>query len=262
MRHMLVGENLALVTPKQHKDDFGALATDIVGAHKSVAAYDINYYFPLYLYPDDHGGLFAHLEPRQRRPNLNPKAVMALAQAYGQDPSPETIFYYVYAVLYATTYRKKYADFLRRDFPRIPFTANVGLLQRLAALGKRLTDLHLLRSPELDPPVCRYEGTGDNHVAKDRKEGLRYEPTEERVCINATQYFAPVSAEVWAYQVGGYQVCEKWLKDRMERRLELGDIRTYCRIVTSLSHTLSIQQEIDALYGQVESDTIQLTQSS
>lgn len=262
MRHMLVGENLALVTPKQHKDEFGALATDGVGAHKSVAAYDINYYFPLYLYPDGHGSLFAHLEPRERRPNLNPKTVTALTQAYGQDPSPEVIFYYVYAVLYATTYRKKYAEFLRRDFPRIPFTANVDLLLRLAALGKRLTDLHLLRSPELDPPVCRYEGTGDNHVAKDRKEGLRYEPTEERVCINATQYFAPVSAEVWAYQVGGYHVCEKWLKDRMERRLELDDIRTYCRIVTSLKHTLSIQQEIDALYIQVESDTIPLTESS
>jgi hypothetical protein len=108
MRHMLAGENVALITPKQHKDEFGALTTDAIGAHKSVAAYDINYYFPLYLYPSAHrGDLFAHHEPSERRPNVNPALVQVLAEAYGRVPTPEEIFHYVYAVLYAPAYRVK-----------------------------------------------------------------------------------------------------------------------------------------------------------
>jgi len=256
MRHMLAGENVALITPKQHKDEFGALTTDAIGAHKSVAAYDINYYFPLYLYPSAaRDDLFAHHEPSERKPNLNPKLVAALAEAYGRVPTPEEIFHYVYAVLYAPAYREKYAEFLRMDFPRVPFTADAGLFQKVAALGLRLTALHLLKSPELDPPACRFDGEGESRIAKGRK---RYEPGDQRVYINPTQYFAPVPEAVWTYQVGGYQVCEKWLKDRQERRLEVDDIRTYCRIVTALKLTLGIQREINALYPQAESKTVVL----
>lgn len=260
MRHMLAGKNLALVAPKQHKDEFGALATDTIGAHKSVAAYDINYYFPLYLYPTiDRQGLFAHDETSERKPNLNPSFVAVLTAAYGTAPTPEDIFNYIYAVLYATAYRTKYAEFLRMDFPRIPFTSNTKLFKRLAELGEKLVALHLLKSPELDPPACRFEGEGDGRVCKDRKNGLRYDAAEERVYINSAQHFAPVPESVWNYQVGGYQVCEKWLKDRKERRLELDDIRTYCRIVTALARTIELQQQIDAFYSEAERDTVALT---
>ena len=88
--------------------------------------------------------------------------------------------------------------------------------------------------------------------------GLRYEPGEQLVYINSIQHFAPVPEDVWNYQVGGYRVCEKWLKDRKERRLGLDEIKTYCRIVTALGLTISIQQEIDALYPQAESKTVSL----
>ncbi|MCX5855443.1 MAG: DNA methyltransferase, partial [Deltaproteobacteria bacterium] len=257
MRHMLAGENVALITPKQHKDEFGAFTTETIGVHKSVAAYDTNYYFPLYLYPNaDRDDLFAQHEPAERRPNLNPKAVAALAQAYGVAPSPEEIFHYVYAVLYAPAYREKYAEFLRMDFPRVPFTSDVRLFGQLVALGERLTALHLLTSAELDPPTCRFEVEGDSRIGKGKSAGLRYEAKEQCVYINATQYFAPVAETVWSYQVGGYQVCEKWLKDRQERRLDLDDIRTYCRIVTALGRTLVIQTEIDALYPGVEKNVV------
>ena len=218
-----------------------------------VSSKGITTQLPLYLYPTaDRTDLFAHLEPSERQPNLNPTVVSALAQAYGKEPSPEEIFHYVYAVLYAPVYREKYAEFLRMDFPRVPFTADAALFRKLAGLGARLTALHLLKSSELDPPACRFEGEGDSRIGKERKAGLRYESGEQRVYINATQYFAPVAEAVWSYQVGGYQVCEKWLKDRQERRLELDDIRTYCRIVTALGRTLVIQTEIDALYPDVE----------
>ncbi|MCX7792357.1 MAG: hypothetical protein N2378_17110 [Chloroflexaceae bacterium] len=211
----------------------------------------MDYHFPLYLYPEaDRRDLFSHLESAERRPNLNEQVVAALAAAHGRQPSPEVIFNYVYAVLYAPTYRAKYAEFLRLDFPRIPLAADRDVFDALAALGGRLVSLHLLRSPELDPPLARFEGAGDGRVAKGK--GLRYEAAAQRVYINATQYFAPVPPDVWAYQIGGYQVCHKWLKDRAERQLSLEEVRTYCRIVTALAHTIAIQGEIDALYARAE----------
>ena len=186
--------------------------------------------------------------------------MVALTEAYDHEPTPEEIFHYVYAVLYAPAYREKYAEFLRMDFPRVPFTSDAALFSELAALGARLTALHLLKSPELDSPACRFDGEGDSHIAKGKKVGLHYKPGEHRVYINSTQYFAPVPEAVWTYKVGGYQVCEKWLKDRQERRLEVDDIRTYCRIVTALKLTLDIQQEINALYPQAESKTVALSE--
>jgi predicted helicase len=260
MRHMLAGENLALITPKrveyvgawQH-----AFVASAISDHVAVSLKTIDYQFPLYLYPTaDRTDLFAQHESAERRPNLNPKVVAALAQAYGAEPSPEEIFHYIYAVLYAPAYREKYAAFLKMDFPRVPFTSDAKLFRELAGLGARLTALHLLKSPELDPPTCRFEGEGDSRIGKGRKAGFRYELGEQRACINATQYFAPIAEAVWSYQVGGYQVCEKWLKDRQERRLAVDDIRTYCRIVTALGRTLVIQKEIDALYPDVEKNVV------
>ena len=144
------------------------------------------------------------------------------------------------------------------DFPRIPFTSDRVLFLKMAQLGERLTGLHLLTSPELNPPACRFEGEGDYRVGKGKTEGLRYDPTEQRVYINAAQHFAPVPESVWAYRIGGYQVCEKWHKDRIGRRLELDDIRTYCRIVTALKQTIDIQGEINALYPGIEKGVLSL----
>jgi len=262
MRHMLAGKNMTLVTPKQHKEEFGAFTTESIGTHKTVAAYDINYYFPLYLYPTaDRKDLFAQHEPSERRPNLNQTTVAALSTAYGKEPAPEDIFHYIYAVLFSPAYRTKYAEFLKMDFPRIPFTADAELFDKLAGLGEKLVKLHLLKSPELDPPACRFEGQGDGRVGRDRKAGLRYDAKGQRVYINAEQHFAPVPEAVWTYQVGGYQVCEKWLKDRKERRLELDDIRTYCRIVTALGRTIELQSEIGVLYPEAEQEIVSMTDS-
>ena len=231
----------------------------------------IDYHFPLFLYSEParskqtepRPGRYVPLmlfEPQViyggKKPNLDQNLVIALTTAYGEAPTPEDIFHYIYAVLYAPTYRTKYAEFLKSDFPRIPFTADAKLFEKLAALGEKLVALHLLKSPELDPPACRFEGIGDNRVEKDRKTGLRYDAREERVYINAEQHFAPAPEVVWTYQIGGYQVCEKWLKDRRERRLNLDEIRTYCRIVTALGRTIDLQKEIDALYPEVEEATV------
>ena len=255
MRHMLAGKNLALIVPKQHKDEFGALATSFIGAHKSVAAYDINYYFPLYL-TADRDDLFAQRESSERQPNLNPKLVATLAEAHGRVPSPEDIFHYTYAILHAPAYREQYAEFLRIDFPRIPFTSDSALFAELAELGGRLVALHLLTSPELDPPTCRFEGDGDAQVARTKAKGFRYDSDGQRQYINQTQYFGPVPSEVYDSRIGGYQVCDKWLKDRKDRRLELDDIRTYCRLVTAIGRTLALQKQIDGLYLKAEKNLL------
>jgi hypothetical protein len=264
MRHMLAGQNVGLMTCRQqnrlgflHALAFDKIAECCLVSNKTR---EIGYVFPLYLYPDtSKKGLFSDLAPGvERKPNLNPKVVAALAAAYGQEPTPEDIFHYVYAVLYAPTYREKYAAFLKTDFPRLPFTANFARFQALAALGKRLVDLHLLRSVELDPPTARFEGKGDYRVARGLSQGLRYEPKEERVYINKTQYFAPVPLELWEYQIGGYQVLEKWLKDRQDRPLALEEIKTYCRVVTAIQRTIALQEEIDALYPEAEARIVRM----
>jgi len=255
MRHMLVGGNTALVVPRrvEHVGSWQhAFATKHASEHVAVSLKTIDYYFPLYLYlgtdPED---LFNDQDPGDRQLNLNPGLSAALSGAFGEEPAPEDIFHYLYAVLYAPSYREKYAEFLRIDFPRIPFTKDVDLFQKLAALGERLVDLHLLRSSELDPPIARFQGEGDTKVQTGKK-GLRYDAETQRVHINEEQFFEGVSPQVWEYPIGGYQVCHKWLKDRKERRLTLEEIKTYCRIATALEKTIQIQAEIDTLYPQVE----------
>jgi predicted helicase len=264
MRHMLVGENVGLCVGRAGQVVGGDLWNLV---YCSLYLEDFNLFyrggsvdFPLYLHPDtSKKDLFSGFEPgRERNPNLNPKVVAALQAAYGQEPTPEDIFSYVYAVLYAPAYREKYAAFLKTDFPRLPFTANFERFQALAALGKRLVDLHLLRSEELDPPAARFQGKGDSRVARGLSQGLRYEPKEERVYINKTQYFAPVPLELWEYQIGGYQVLEKWLKDRQDRPLTLEEIKTYCRVVTAIQRTIALQEEIDALYPEAEARIVSI----
>ncbi len=263
MSHMLAGENWAIAVGRAGQV-IGSPDWDIAFVTTQMTEFNLyrrggNNLFPLYLYPNtDRGELFAHLESAERQSNLDPKLLASLAAAYGHEPAPEEIFRYIYAVLYAPAYRERYAEFLRMDFPRIPFTSDGALFLKMAQLGERLTGLHLLKSDELNPPTCRFEGQGDNRIGKGKKEGLRYDPAEQGVYINAAQHFAPVLESVWNYRIGGYQVCEKWLKDRRERRLDLDDIRTYCRIVTALKRTIDIQAEINALYPKIEKGVLSL----
>lgn len=248
MRHML-WENLGLITPRQFKEEPGAFVAKNITGHKTVSAYDINSLFPLYLYPEaTKKDLFRQAgKSADRKPNLDPVLISALKGTYGKDVAPEEIFFYIYAVLYAPTYRTTYADFLKIDFPRVPFTRNQELFTKVADLGRRLVDLHLLKSPELDPPIARFPVKGNNSVEKPQYNSIEY-----RVYINGDQYFEGVKPEVWQYQIGGYQVLDKWLKDRKGRRLSLDEIRHYCHVVTALAKTISLQAEIDRLYPQLE----------
>ena len=261
MRHMLAGENLALCVCRQIVSETWQHCFVTNGITESCCVSnktrEIGYAHPLYLYPTaDRDDLFAHHEASERQPNLNPKLVATLAEAHGRVPSPEDIFHYTYAILHAPAYREQYAEFLRIDFPRIPFTSDSALFAELAELGGRLVALHLLTSPELDPPTCRFEGDGDAQVARTKAKGFRYDSDGQRQYINQTQYFGPVPSEVYDSRIGGYQVCDKWLKDRKDRRLELDDIRTYCRLVTAIGRTLALQKQMDGLYLKAEKNLL------
>lgn len=257
MRHMLQ-ENLGLITNRQVNNRFGhILCTDSIinDCTVSLETRERSYLFPLYLYPDpDQNDLFNHLkESKERKPNISEKIFSALSETYKTKPSPEDIFYYIYAVFYSNTYREKYAEFLKTDFPRVPFTKDKRLFKKLAVYGKRLADLHLMRSPELDSPVIKFQGTGDKRVDK-----IKYDKKGERVYINNDQYFEGLKENIWQYQIGGYQVCNKWLKDRKGRILSLDDVKHYCKVATAIEHTINIQKSIDEIYIEAEKNLIDL----
>ena len=261
MQHFLK-DNLGLISPRK-VDIFchGFVTKNVtdVSAGGRISGSETNV-APLYLYPQKSAAekqssvrnlmLF---EPQAdygaRKPNISPELVEQLTRHFKKAPPPEQIFFYIYAVLYSNTYRTKYSEFLKIDFPRIPFTKDYKLFGKMAEYGERLVDLHLLKSPELDPPVARFQGKSDNTIGK-----LRYEPT--RLFINGNQYFECIEPEIFGYQIGGYQVCEKWLKDRKDRKLSLDDIKHYCNIVTAIKKTLEIQKSIDDFYLKIEDETI------
>ncbi|MDO9465425.1 MAG: type ISP restriction/modification enzyme [bacterium] len=270
MRHMMQ-ENLGLITARQ-MDKSGIqpvfVTSSIIDAHSITSAVSISNLFPLYLYPEkptpkkkSSGTVMMLFEPQEnykvKRPNLSQAIVDQLNNAFNKTLLPEEIFYYIYAVLYSNIYRAKYAEFLKIDFPRVPFTKNYELFSKIAKYGKRLSDLHLLKSAELDTSIAKFQGKGDNRVEK-----LIYEPVEAgcdlpRIYINQNQYFEGIEKEIWEYQIGGYQVLNKWLKDRKKRTLSLDDIKHYCQISTALKKTIEIQKEIDNLYPEIEREVIE-----
>jgi hypothetical protein len=245
MRHMM-RENLGLIINRQIRVDKiqHFLATNLpADLHILETANASAYLCPLYLYPDKED-MFSQ-ESQQRKPNLNLKLIESLAEAHGKEPTPEEIFYYIYAVLYSNIYRNKYAEFLRIDFPKVPFTRNHELFSTIGKYGRKLVDLHLMKSAELNNPIVRFQGGGDYGVRK-----VRYEGKGKQVYINDSQYFEGIEREVWEYQIGGYQVLNKWLKDR--EKLSLDDIKDYCRIATALEETIKIQRDIDNIYLDIE----------
>lgn len=253
MRHMM-HENLALCVGR---------AGQVVGSEKpwnivfcAECIEDLNLFyrggnvnFPLYLYPEED--LYNGAERYERQVNIAPGVIEALRKAYRRKTTPEEIFYYVYAILYSTAYRTRFAEFLKTDFPHIPFSQDRKVFQTMGKVGKSLVELHLMKSTRLNKPIAKYEGKGDNLVEK-----ASYDEKKKLVYINEGRYFGPISKNIWEYQIGGYQVMGKWLKDRKGRRLMLDDIRHYCRIAAAIKHTIAAQKKIDEIYLSIEKSCI------
>ncbi len=270
MQHMLK-DNLGLITVRQVAEvnfNHVFISETLAESRITLSNKGIGFIFPLYIYPitnkkkNDNpkkssiGSIMMLFEPSgeytTRKPNLNPAIVEQLTKSFGKSPTPEEIFYYIYAILYSNIYRTKYAEFLKIDFPRIPFAGDYKLFGKIAGYGKTLVDLHLLKAQELDHPAAKYQGKGN-----DRVEKLIYDGKKDRIYINEAQYFDGITEEVWQYQIGGYQVLSKWLKDRKGRVLTLDDTKHYCKVAMSLKKTIEVQKTIDDLYPEVEKKTVE-----
>ena len=254
MRHMLE-ENKGISIVRQVKASANwqhCLITNTIteSCYISNHTSEISYIFPLYRFPDkEQTDLFSQLQT-EKEPNISPALYNNLETFYLLRPSPEGIQNYIYGIFYSKIYRDTYVEFLNVDFPRVPFTTSYDLFKNMAALGQRLVDLHLLKSSELDHPTVKYQGQGEDHIINKP----RYTPEEKRVNINDHYYFEGVEPEVWAYKIGGYQVLQKYLKDRKGRRMD--DPRHYIHIATALEKTIEIQKEIDEIYPAVEEEVI------
>ncbi len=249
MRHMLAGPNLGLSVGRAGQV-IGSETWDVVLAGNSLTDFNLfrrggNCLFPLYLFQeekDETGTTAAPALSGTRTPNLSLGFTAALEDAIGTSATLEDVFHYIYAVLHSLEYRRRYADFLKSDFPRVPLPGSRALFTDLAALGVRLAALHLMEADGADAPD--FNVAGDNRVDR-----VRYaEPsdgTPGRVWINNSQHFEGVSPETWAFTIGGYQPAEKWLKDRKGRTLSFDDIAWYRRVCAALSETPGLMQRID-----------------
>lgn len=245
MHHLLVRQslepharNLGLIVPRQCKEEPGALVTDRIIGHKVVSAYDINTVFPLYLYPEE-----GRLDGSDRAANLAPDFLRLLSSRLGEEPRPEYVLEFVYAVLYCPVYRRRYAALLQTDFPRIPLPGDRGSFLELSAQGRNLIDLHLLHSDRLEhPKVHLSAGSG-------RVTCRQYDPAAQRIVINEEgQAFEGIDAEVWEYWIGGYRVLDNWLAGRAERALSQIEIEEFRRIARALRETIQVQRRIGEVW--------------
>jgi hypothetical protein len=246
MQHVVGRTNIGMIFNRQVVGEivshFGVARVPICHGTFYLGNKGQDYFAPLFVFEED---LLSQGDAG--RPNFSRNFLAALRGKLGDETSrlkPEDIFNYIYAIFHCPTYRTRYAEFLKIDFPRLPLTSRLELFSALAELGGELVALHLLESPKVDDFITRFVGTGDNSIPK--------KPTwkDNAVWINPTQRFEGVPEAVWNFHVGGYQVCEKWLKYRKGRTLSDDDIIHYQRIVVALSETIRLMAEIDKVIDQ------------
>jgi hypothetical protein len=227
--------NLGLATSRLTKGENFAHALVTIGMIEKIflssKTSNNAFVFPLYARNEEH-----------RTENLSPDFRAFLDARYEHHYTGEEILGYMYAVLYSATYRTRYAEFLRIDFPRVPFPESADDFETLSGLGWALIQAHLLRElPRRG--LAAYHGSGDHIV-----ETVRYAPAEQAIEINKTQSFRLVPPPVWDFHIGGYQVLDKYLKSRRGRTLSLDEIEHVGAVADSLDFTIDRMASIDAAY--------------
>lgn len=155
--------------------------------------------------------------------------------------NPLDILDYIYAILHSPTYRERYKEFLKIDFPRVPFTSDPKLFWALVVKGRELRKYHLMEHKESTNLITKFPVSGENDLTQTPK----FE--DNKVWINETQYFDEVSETAWNFYIGGYQPAQKWLKDRKGRKLSFDEVLHYQRIIVALVNTDILMKEIDKL---------------
>lgn len=277
MSHFLLGENIGLISLKNVRNSltskFGIVNS--ITDKSVISTLDNGYLFPLYLY--NNSAQTSIEEIQKRTPNLNLEIVNVIAEKLGltftneKDAStssataagtfaPIDILDYIYAVLHAPKYRETYKEFLKIDFPRVPYPTDQKQFWELVALGKQIREIHLLESPKVEDFISSYPIDGSNIVGKPKYEQRNYVVENEtishnetfepmgRVYINETQYFDNVPEVAWNFYIGGYQPAQKWLKDRKNIELGFEDIMHYNKIIVALTETDRLMKEVDNVY--------------
>lgn len=263
MKNMM-SNNTALICARTNKtekvDHF--FITNSLSEMKTGENSNGSYHLPLYLYNDKNQ---QNLDGTpERRPNLNPKIVKQIAVGLGLKFTPEKeetegtfapidLLDYIYAVLHSPTYRETYKEFLKIDFPRVPYPKDPEQFWKLVSLGGELRKLHLMEHPVLDTFITTYPIAGSNEITRKlTATSPGYEPDGHdsetgKVWINDQQYFGNVPKTAWEFYIGGYQPAQKWLKDRRGRILTMEEIQHYQKIVVALVETGRVMGEVDGV---------------
>jgi len=228
MKSML-NENLSLITVRNSRrgNVNNIFISNTILDKDAISPFDNSRFFPLYLY--NQNGL--------KIPNLKKEIITKIETVVGKI-KPEDICDYIYSSLHSPSYREKYKEFIKIDFPRIPYPEDAKTFSKMVAFGSELRALHLLESHKVNQFLTTYPVAGSDTVEK-----LDYK--NEKVIINAEQYFGNVPELAWNFYIGGYQPAQKWLKDRKGRTLTNADIEHYQKIIVALTETNRIMKEID-----------------
>ena len=228
----MLKENIALLAVRNTRRDRSNnyfVANSLVDKD-GISSFDNCRFFPLYIYTENMG-------VEERITNFDAKLLAQIEQSLGEQIEPIELFDYIYTILHSPNYRERYKEFLKIDFPRIPYPTNADEYHRLAKLGAELRKLHLMEDLPTQLPTLFPKG-GTLHV-----DCLRWE--QNRVYINSEQYFENVPESAWNFYIGGYQPAQKWLKDRKGMTLDFKDVKHYQSIIYVLQQTERIMQEID-----------------
>lgn len=236
MRHFIEGRNIGLCSIRINRDDlFTLLVTERIVDKTNLSSKDNANVFPLYLYNDEMGKV-------TKTPNLDKTIVAAIEKVVG-NVAPEDIFHYVYAVLHTPEYREKYKEFLKIDFPRIPYPKDSSSFRALVEKGAALVATHLLKSDAVTSAVETSDiATFEGATAVDKpmlKDGCVY--------LGKAKAFENVPEVAWNFYIGGYQPAQKWLKDRKGRTLSEADVKHYRQIIHALCETDRLMKDLSAL---------------
>jgi len=246
MKHLLAG-SLALlstrrVTGKPYDNVF--VCRGLV--EYKAATHDRNtQVFPLYLIEEEDGAPLLSIANQDRK---HPNFAASVYEAWQRDlgvASPEDVLGVIYALLYSPEYRQRFQAKLQQDYARVPRPSTKSLCRSLEKLGSELISLHLLKSAKLEVPITSYTGPAKPEVVK-----VSYADGAVWLDRDQTIGFRGVRENIWNFNIGGYQVCEKWLKDRRERKLSKGDVTHYQKIVVALSETIRLMKKIDEVIGK------------
>ncbi|MCI5046715.1 MAG: N-6 DNA methylase [Aquisalinus sp.] len=256
MRHILDKQNFGFGvtrTIEGRRQFADCVVFDAPITHHTVSIKEVNSLYLLYLYPDETPEeTIDAFDPATRTVNFDPKIHKAILKAAtpkgGKKPDEVAIFDYIYGVLHCPAYREKYAEFLKVDFPRIPYPPSPEIFADVSAKGTQLRHLHLMDNAAIGEAPYTFDGPPpdeENDCVVGTPEYREVTKTRGSVYINETQFFADVPLIAWEFYIGGYQPARKWLKDRKGRGLSFDDIQHYQKIIKILSETDRIMKTID-----------------